>query len=94
MPSLIESEPSPVDLDGLYLELLHREEAVRIARSSFSNFISYVRPWFSFAWFHEEIAVALDRWVTGDLTRVMIFMPVQHGKSEMASRLLPPYVLG
>jgi len=96
MPSLIESEPSPVDpdLDAMYLEMLRREEAVRSARSSFRKFISYVRPWFLFAWFHEEIASVLERWVNGDLTRVMIFLPVQHGKSETASRLLPAYILG
>jgi predicted phage terminase large subunit-like protein len=43
---------------------------------------------------HELIAETLDRVVAGDLTRVMIWAPPQHGKSELASVRLPAYWLG
>lgn len=43
---------------------------------------------------HELIASTLDRVVSGDLTRLMIFAPPQHGKSELVSVRLPAFWLG
>jgi len=36
----------------------------------------------------------LDRVATGDCKRLMVFMPPQHGKSELVSRRFPAYMLG
>ena len=36
----------------------------------------------------------MDRWANGEIKRLMIFVPPQHGKSELTSRLLPAKLLG
>lgn len=45
-------------------------------------------------WHHELLCDYLDRWVAGDIKRLLISMPPRHGKSELVSRRLPAYVLG
>jgi hypothetical protein len=45
-------------------------------------------------WHHEHLAKMLDRVATGKCRRLMIFMPPQHGKSELVSRRFPAYMLG
>jgi predicted phage terminase large subunit-like protein len=44
--------------------------------------------------FHQHLAQTLDRVVSGELKRLMIFAPPQHGKSELSSVRLPAYWLG
>jgi predicted phage terminase large subunit-like protein len=39
------------------------------------------------------LADALQRVADGDLSRLMVFMPPRHGKSELVSRLFPAYYL-
>jgi hypothetical protein len=36
----------------------------------------------------------LDAFVRGEIRRMMVFLPPQHGKSELTSRRLPAYMLG
>lgn len=43
---------------------------------------------------HALIAATLDKVVAGEIRRLMIFAPPQHGKSELASVRLPAYWLG
>lgn len=43
---------------------------------------------------HKEIIKVLHAVARGELTRVMIFMPPRHGKSEMCSRFFPAWYLG
>lgn len=43
---------------------------------------------------HRLIAETLDKVVTGEVNRLMIFAPPQHGKSELASVRLPAFWLG
>ena len=45
-------------------------------------------------WHHGVMASALDRWVYGDIKRLMIFAPPQHGKSLMTSKLTPAFIMG
>lgn len=45
-------------------------------------------------WHHVRIASFLDRFVSGEITRLMIFTPPQVGKSELVSRNLPPFIFG
>ena len=45
-------------------------------------------------WHHDLIARNLDRFEAGEIKRLMVFTPPQHGKSEMVSRKLPGYILG
>ena len=45
-------------------------------------------------WHHDALAEILDRVATGSCRRLMVFMPPQHGKSELVSRRFPAWVLG
>ncbi len=60
---------------------------------SFRQFVDRVRP--GYRWFRHCVVLAgvLQRVADGELKRVMVFMPPRHGKSELASRLFPAYLL-
>ncbi len=45
-------------------------------------------------WHHDALAEMLDRVAKGDCRRLMVFMPPQHGKSELVSRRFPAFLLG
>lgn len=45
-------------------------------------------------WHHRVLADKLDAFVRGEIKRLIITMPPRHGKSELASRRLPAYILG
>lgn len=45
-------------------------------------------------WHHRIICAYLDKFVAGEIKRLMIFMPPQNGKSELVSRRLPAYIFG
>lgn len=66
----------------------------RQARRGLLAFTRYVLPHYDAQWFHETICQNLDRLAEGDYIRLMLFVPPQHGKSQLVSRLLPAYVLG
>ncbi len=46
------------------------------------------------AWFHQQINTALCKVATGDIKRLIITKPPRHGKSELCSRVFPPWYLG
>lgn len=81
---------SPVTPQSAALELLRRREA----RRSMLAFTEYVRPAYQTNWHHRVICDALDRFVEGEIKRLMLFVPPQHGKSELVSRHLPAYMFG
>lgn len=60
----------------------------------FRQFVDYISggkvKWYKYA---TVLAAVLQRVVDGLLTRVMIFAPPRHGKSELVSRYLPAYYL-
>lgn len=45
-------------------------------------------------WFHQVIADHLDLVYAGKIKKLMIFVPPQHGKSELSTRSFPAYLLG
>lgn len=65
-----------------------------LAKRQFLSFIRYKSPWFRINWHHQLVADALERVERGELTRLMIFLPPRHSKSEMVSVSFPPWVLG
>lgn len=71
-------------------ELLRRREA----RRGMLGFTQYTMPGFRPNWHHVYLCSVLDRFIHGDIRRLMIFMPPQHGKSELASRRLPAKIFG
>jgi len=64
------------------------------ARTGMLDFTRYTFHGFEESWHHGSIAEFLDRFVAGEITRGMIFMPPRHSKSEFVSRRLPAYIFG
>jgi hypothetical protein len=69
-------------------------ENERAARSNLFDFTCYTYPGYAGNWHHRLICSYLDRFVAGEITRLMIFAPPRSGKSELVSRRLPAYILG
>ena len=64
------------------------------AKRSLLNFTTYTYPAYEANWHHRALCRYLDRFAFGDITRLMVFMPPRHGKSELVSRRLPAYIFG
>lgn len=60
---------------------------------SFETFISRVNPRYRLYPYLEQLAGLLQRVADDELTRLMIFAPPRHGKSELVSRLFAAYYL-
>ena len=58
------------------------------------SFTSHTLPAFAPAPFHIAYYEVLTRFAMGEIKKLMITMPPQHGKSEGATRRLPAFVLG
>jgi hypothetical protein len=65
-----------------------------LARERLLEFTTYTYPRYQPAYHHRLICEKLEAVERGELRRLMIFMPPRHGKSELASRRFPPFVLG
>lgn len=80
--------------EGARRELAARE----LARRRFLAFVLRMRPDYQAGWFHRDLAARLERFVhrveRGESPRLIINVPPRHGKSEQASKLLPPWALG
>jgi len=66
---------------------------VELARQRLLNFTKFTYPRYVADPAHALIASTLDRVVAGDITRLMVFAPPQHGKSELVSVRLPAFWL-
>lgn len=75
-------------------ELLAR----RRARRGLGAYISYVKRRYVTSWFSETVCAELDRFIermrAGERPILVLQAPPQHGKSDIVSRHLPPYLLG
>lgn len=80
----------PVDSRVAAAELLRR----RAARASLLAFTEYTYHQYRPEPVHALIARWLDQVVRGEITRLMVFAPPQHGKSELVSVRLPAFWLG
>lgn len=77
------------------LRILARDAKLKVkARKNLSNFIKYTYKDYDAQWFHVKICEYLDKLHKGEIKKLMIFVPPQHGKSEISSRRFPAYVLG
>ena len=71
-------------------ELLSRREAVQ----DLIAFTEYTLPQYETAPHHRLIAHKLQQVESGEISRLAIFVPPRHGKSELASRRFPAWYLG
>lgn len=76
------------------IERAKREKAKRNAKRSLIDFVQYIKPDYTVVWFHRVIAEHLDKVLNGEIKKLMIAVPPQHGKSELSTRSFPAYVLG
>lgn len=69
-----------------------------LSRRRLLPFIKRFRPKYEAGWVHEDICRRLERFVedvaAGREPRLLLMMPPRSGKSEIASRHFPPWVLG
>lgn len=75
---------------------LEKELCRRDAQERFPAFLDYTNASYDRQWFHTLIAVYCQQLLEGTLptSRLMLFVPPQHGKSEVVSRKLPAWALG
>lgn len=72
-----------------------RQADIEVSRTSFIDFIDYL--WddeYAWNWHHVHLAQKLEAFYLGEITRLMVFMPPRHGKTELVSRLFPAYIFG
>lgn len=75
------------------LEIL-REQQIRKARESILSFTRLTKEDYIENWHHVEYAKKLDAFIRGEIKNLMVFMPPQHGKSELSTRRTPAMILG
>src|SRR5580692_9814531 len=71
-----------------------REEALNYARPELLDFTLHTKPDYEVSWHHRALCKTLDRFVSGEIKRLMVFMPPRNGKSELVSRRLPAFIHG
>lgn len=59
-----------------------------------SDFVGHTNAIYDPQWFHNVLCQKLDAFIRGEIKRLMVWMPPQHGKSEHVSRKLPAKILG
>lgn len=75
-------------------ERRHRQSVTSPAHNELISFTKQTYSRYVAEPAHHHIAENLDAIVRGDIDRLMILSPPQHGKSELASVRLPPFWLG
>lgn len=64
------------------------------ASTDFSCYLGYINPDYRLEWFHRVVAEHCQMLFEGKIKNLMVFMPPQHGKSEIISRNFPAWALG
>jgi predicted phage terminase large subunit-like protein len=82
-------------MDKHLLNFAENNSAVRVlAARHLLDFTKFTMPGYRDHDHHRILAAQLDRVARGECKRLMIFMPPQHGKSELVSRRFPAFMLG
>ena len=75
-------------------KITSKEAKIELARRHLIDFTTYTFPGYKVSWHHVKYADILDKFANGEIKRLMVFQPPQHGKSELCSRRLPAKMLG
>lgn len=62
--------------------------------NTFADFVLHTKSNYEMNWHHRYICDTLDKFIAGEIKKLMLFTPPQHGKSQLVSRHLPAYMLG
>ena len=87
---MIEGEKLKVCLDLLAAKI----EKASIAQNSLLGFTEYTFPGYEIADCHIQYSSVLQKFIDGNINRLIINLPAQHGKSELSSRRMPAYLFG
>ena len=79
-----------IDKELLKAKLLYKD----ISRENLLQFTYYTMPTFKPADFHRRYYDIVSRFAHGEIKKLMMFLPPQHGKSECSTRRLPAFCLG
>lgn len=71
-----------------------REVRAEKGRRGLLDFTLYTYPEYQPNWHHIELCKLLDRFVAGEIRRLIVCLPPRYGKSELVSRRLPAFILG
>lgn len=74
--------------------MIKHEKARRLAAESLLSFTVYTKNDYQISIHHKLMSRYLQQIERGEITRLMIFMPPRHGKSELTSRRFPAWYLG
>ena len=73
---------------------LRRKRLKLEAPQQLASFLCLMNPKYQLQWFHRVIANGCQDLIDGKIKNLMIFVPPQHGKSEIVSRNFPAWALG
>ena len=69
-------------------------EQISAGRDDLLTAVQNVKSDYIVNWHHRQLTEALCKVQSGEITRLMVFMPPRHGKSELVSRHFPAWCLG
>lgn len=82
-------------MEGLKEKLLNRINQIKKSKESLLEFTTFTFPKYEVSKFHKWLSEDLDEFIfNAEISRMMLFAPPQHGKSELSTRRLPAYLLG
>jgi len=81
------------ELQQRKLQLL-KQKFKNASRSNLAQFLNYTNPSYDRQWFHTLISDKCQALFRGEIKKLMIFVPPQHGKSEIVSRKFPAWAFG
>lgn len=73
---------------------LKKQKLKREAPANFARFLGYNNSKYELEWFHKLIADHCQMLLEGKIKNLMVFVPPQHGKSEIVSRNFPAWAFG
>lgn len=71
-----------------------KKARIELSKRHFKDFIQYTKPDYEFNWHHISLCEKMDAFAKGRIRKLMVFMPPQHGKSQLTTRHFPAYLLG
>jgi len=74
--------------------LLSSNLRAELASRNFAEFVTYLQHDYSMQWFHKLISDKINEFEKGNIKKLMLFLPPQHGKTELTTRKASPYFLG
>jgi predicted phage terminase large subunit-like protein len=82
------------DAELFELERLIEIERKEAAKANLLSFTKYTFQKFQNTWFHENYYRILDLFAKGQIKKLIISVPPQHGKSQNSSIQLPAFMIG